>query len=40
MENKLVGGQKQIYHDETLNTNIVLFGQETGDLLSLADARH
>lgn len=25
-EYKLVGGQKQIYHEESLNTNIILFG--------------
>ncbi|KAL4496109.1 hypothetical protein ABPG72_015531 [Tetrahymena utriculariae] len=38
-ECKLVGGQRQIYPDEALNTNIILLGQNTGDLMSLSDAK-
>lgn len=37
---KLVGGQTQVYQEEVLNSNIILFGEETGDLLSLADSIH
>ncbi|EAR90561.2 PH domain protein (macronuclear) [Tetrahymena thermophila SB210] len=38
-ECKLVGGQQQIYPEEALNTNIILFGQEIGDLMSLSDVK-
>ncbi|KAL4505260.1 hypothetical protein ABPG72_016327 [Tetrahymena utriculariae] len=39
-ECKLVGGQSQIYEEESLNTNFILFGNETGELLSIKDYKY
>ncbi|KAL4462680.1 hypothetical protein ABPG74_000510 [Tetrahymena malaccensis] len=39
-ECRLVGGQSQLYEEESLNTNFILFGNETGELLSIKDQKY
>ncbi|EAR98864.2 PH domain protein (macronuclear) [Tetrahymena thermophila SB210] len=39
-ECRIVGGQNQIYEEESLNTNFILFGNDTGEQLSIQDYKY